>query len=149
MKSLKALFAIPAVPAAAAAALVATAAPAAAQIVDPFESVYSLTQGLCVAQVSSSVVSNAYPEHAGFTVATTMYGVGSCSLPLTLNWRNVDTGETGTFTVTAQGPGYWSNSGRSALFRPGIGKFTATLTVGAAHIPEPGTGEFWVDRYEG
>ncbi|WP_378739438.1 hypothetical protein [Nocardia brasiliensis] len=149
MNSLRALFAIPAVPAVAVAAMVATAAPAAAQIVDPFESVYSLTQGLCVAQVSSSVVSNAYPEHAAFTVATTMYGVGGCSLPLTLNWRNVETGATGTFTVTAQGPGYWSNSGRSALFRPGIGRFTATLTVGAPHIPEPGSAEFWVDRYEG
>lgn len=149
MNSLRALFAIPTVPAVAVAAMVATAAPAAAQIVDPFESVYSLTQGLCVAQVSSSVVSNAYPEHAAFTVATTMYGVGGCSLPLTLNWRNVETGATGTFTVTAQGPGYWSNSGRSALFRPGIGRFTATLTVGAPHIPEPGSAEFRVDRYEG
>ncbi|AFU00353.1 hypothetical protein [Nocardia brasiliensis] len=149
MISLKALFAVPAVPAVAVATMVATAAPAAAQLHDSFATVYSLSQGLCVASVSSGVTGNAYPEHAGFYVATTMYGVGGCTLPLTLNWRNVDTGETGTFTVTAQGPGYWSNSGRSALFHPGLGKFTATLTVGAAHIPEPGEVEFRVDKYQG
>lgn len=149
MNSLKALFAIPAVPAVAVAALVATSAPAAAQIVDQFDSFYSLTEGLCVAQVSSAVTSNAYPEHAAFSVATNMFGVGSCNLALTLNWRNIETGETGAFTVTAHGPGYWGNSGYSALFHPGIGRFTGTMTVGAAHIPEPGTVEFRVDPYQG
>ncbi|WP_405162317.1 hypothetical protein OG203_39485 [Nocardia sp. NBC_01499] len=149
MNSLRALFAIPAVPAVAVAAMVATSAPATAQIVDQFDSFYSLTDGLCVAQVSSAVTSNAYPEHAAFSVATTMVGVGDCTLPLTLNWRNVETGETGAFTVTAHGPGYWGNSGYSALFHPGIGHFTGTMTVGAAHTPEPGSVDFTVDHYQG
>lgn len=127
---------------------VATAASAAADG-GSFQTVYSLTQGACAAQVDTSVSGPGYPEHAAFTVSTIMFGVGQCSLPVTLNWRNLDTGETGTTTRTANGPGYWMNDGRSALFRPGIGRFTATVTVGAAHIPESGSVEFTVDKYQG
>lgn len=140
-----------ALPAAAALAVgtpTATAAPAA--VADgSFGTVYSLTEGACLAQVDTSVTGPGYPEHAAFTVSTIMFGIGPCSLPVTLTWRNLDTGETGSVTKTANGPGHWINDGRSALFRPGIGRFTATVTVGAAHLPEPGAVEFTVAKYQG
>lgn len=131
------------------AALTATSAPAAATDGGSFDTVYSLAEGPCVAQLDASVTGDAYPEHAAFTVSTIMFGVGSCNLPVTLNWRNVDTGATGAVTKTANGPGHWMNDGRSALFRPGIGRFTATVTVGTAHIPEPGSVDFTVTKYQG
>lgn len=140
--------ALPAAAVLAVGTLAATAAPAAADG-GSFQTMYSLTDGPCVAQVDTSVNGPGYPEHASFTVSTIMFGVGSCSLPITLNWRNLDTGETGSTTRTANGPGHWMNDGRSALFRPGIGRFTATVSVGAAHTPESGSVEFTVEKYQG
>lgn len=64
-----------------------------------------------------------------------LIGVGQCSLDITLNYRNVDTG---SFTAHANGPGFWGNSGYSALFSPGNDNFVGTVTVNAAHFPEPG-----------
>jgi hypothetical protein len=136
------------VPATAMAVLAATAAPAAAAPA-AFATVYTLAQGPCVGQVEMSVNGNAYPNQAAFTVGATLVGVGPCTLPVTLNYRNVDTGQEGTFQVVAQGPGYWGNSGHSALFLPGIGQFTATVSIGAAHFPEPGAIEFTVPQYQG
>ncbi|WP_454199088.1 hypothetical protein [Nocardia sp. Marseille-Q1738] len=146
MNSTTALLALPAV---AAATLVATAAPAAAAPAVEFATVYTLAQGPCVGQVHMSVNGNAYPNQAAFTVSSTLVGAGPCTLPVTLNWRNVATGQTGAFQVTAHGPGYWANSGHSTLFAPGIGQFTATVTIGAPHFPEPGTVEFTVPQYQG
>ncbi|MGK8524600.1 hypothetical protein ACRS6B_25010 [Nocardia asteroides] len=134
-------------PAAAVAALVATAAPAAA--LPAFPTVYTLAQGPCVGQADMSVNGNAYPNQAAFTVGATLVGAGPCTLPITLNWRNVATGQEGAFKVVAQGPGYWGNSGHSALFAPGVGKFTATVSIGALHFPNPGSVEFTVPPYQG
>ncbi|MEU7634368.1 hypothetical protein AB0C34_31095 [Nocardia sp. NPDC049220] len=150
MNSAKALFTVPALPAVAITALLVTATPAAAATTDGrFPTIYALGQGPCVGAVESSVNPNAYPNLAAFTVSSTLVGVGACTLPVTLNWRNADTGETGAFPVTAQGPGYWGNSGHSALFAPGFGHFTATVSVGGAHLPEPGAIEFTVAPYQG
>ncbi|MEV6322057.1 hypothetical protein AB0M45_12810 [Nocardia sp. NPDC051787] len=146
MNSTTALLALPAV---AAATLVATAAPATAAPAVEFATVYTLAQGACAGQLEMSVNGDAYPNQAAFTVSTTLVGVGPCSLPVTLNWRNVATGQTGAFQVIAHGPGYWANSSHSTLFAPGIGHFTATVTVGALHFPEPGTVEFTVTKYQG
>ncbi|MBF6467522.1 hypothetical protein IU427_20375 [Nocardia beijingensis] len=136
------------VPLTAMAALVATAAPATAAPA-AFATVYTLAQGPCVGQVQMSVNGNAYPNQAAFTVGATLVGTGPCTLPITLNWHNVGTGQEGTFQVVAQGPGYWGNSSHSTLFAPGIGQFTATVTIGAAHFPDPGTVEFTVPPYQG
>lgn len=133
-----------------AAAVLATAAPAAAQDTGgDFATVYSLTNGPCAAVIDSSVHGDAYPGMAAFTVDGPLYGVGHCTLDVTLNWRNIDTGETGRVTETANGPGYWSNSGHSALFSPGYGDFVGTVTVGAAHLPEPGEVHFSNHPYQG
>ncbi|MFQ6326327.1 hypothetical protein ACLMAL_09330 [Nocardia sp. CWNU-33] len=145
MNTARSLFVLSATPVAAV-ALLATAAPATAE--GKFATIYSLTQGACFAQVDSSVNGDAYPSSAAFTVSTTMFGIGPCTLPVTLNWRNLATGATGSFTVTANGPGYWSNSSYSAIFQPGIGDFTSTVTIGAAHMPEPGNREFTVHKYQ-
>ena len=154
MISMKTLFAIPAVPAIAAAAVLATASPAAAVPGEPasggaFATSYALGQGPCVAIVDSSVNGNAYPNHAAFTVGATLIGIGDCSMPVTLNWRNLDTGETGSVERVAHGPGYWGTDGRSALFAPGIGRFNAAVTIGGAHVPEPGSIDFTVIEYQG
>ncbi|WP_406237919.1 hypothetical protein [Nocardia sp. NBC_01009] len=145
MNTARSLFVLSATPVAAV-ALLATAAPATAE--GKFATMYSLTQGACFAQVDSSVNGDAYPSSAAFTVSTTMFGIGPCTLPVTLNWRNLASGATGSFTVTANGPGYWSNSSYSAIFQPGIGDFTSTVTIGAAHLPEPGNREFTVHEYQ-
>ncbi|WP_228824100.1 hypothetical protein [Nocardia blacklockiae] len=132
------------------ATVLGTAGPAAAESSGgQFTRVYSLANGPCVAIVDSSVNGNAYPGAAGFTASVTLIGVGSCSLDVTLNWRNVATGETGSKTHHANGPGYWSNDGRSSLFSPGYGDFVGTVTVGAAHVPEPGELPFTVHPYQG
>ncbi|MEV0105436.1 hypothetical protein AB0H42_03715 [Nocardia sp. NPDC050799] len=148
MTARRTAFALPAAAALAVGTLATTAAPAAADG-GSFQTIYSLTDGPCVAQVDTSVNGPGYPEHASFTVSTIMFGIGSCHLPITLNWRNLDTGETGSATQNANGPGHWMSDGPSALFRPGIGRFTATVTVGAAHIPQSGSVEFVVQKYQG
>ncbi|MGV9823691.1 hypothetical protein [Nocardia xishanensis] len=140
--------AVPAAAALTAAALTVTAAPAAAET-SKFMTVYSMTNGPCLAQVDASVNGDAYPESAAFTVSSMMWGVGNCSLPVTLNWRNTDTGATGSVTRTATGPGYWMNDGKSAIFSPGVGNFTATITLGQAHLPEPGLVHFTIAKYQG
>ncbi len=140
--------AVPAAAALTAAALTITAAPAAADS-SKFVTVYSMTNGPCIAQIDASVNGDAYPEAAAFTVASTMWGVGNCNLPVTLNWRNTATGATGSVTRTANGPGSWTNDGKSAIFSPGVGDFTATITLGAAHLPQPGTIQFKVSKYQG
>ncbi|MEV6429717.1 hypothetical protein [Nocardia sp. NPDC051463] len=145
MNTARSLFVLSAAPVAAV-ALLTTAAPATAE--GKFATAYSLTQGACFAQVETSVNGDAYPSSAGFTVNTTMFGIGPCTLPVTLNWRNIATGATGSFAVTANGPGYWSNGGYSAIFQPGIGDFTSTVTIGAAHVPDPGTRTFTVHQYQ-
>ncbi|MFE9323141.1 hypothetical protein ACIHDR_25955 [Nocardia sp. NPDC052278] len=133
-----------------AAAVTATAAPASADSSGgKFATIYSLTNGPCVAIVDSSVNGNAYPGMAAFTVTAQMIGVGQCSLDITLNYRNVDTGETGSFTAHANGPGFWGNSGYSALFSPGHDNFVGTVTVNAAHFPEAGAVQFANHPYQG
>ncbi|MFC3962153.1 hypothetical protein [Nocardia jiangsuensis] len=152
MRSARPVLAVLATAVLATAALVVFATPAVANPATtggPFTPAVSLTDGLCVAYVDTAVTGDAYPEHAAFTVAATLVGVGPCSLPVTLTWRNVDTGETGVVTKTARGPGYWSTSGRDALFHAGIGRFDGTVTIGPAHLPEPGTVDFTVTRYQG
>ncbi|MEU6562177.1 hypothetical protein [Nocardia nova] len=130
--------------------VLAAAAPASADDAGgKFATVYSMTDGPCVAVIDSSVHGDAYPGMAAFTVGGPLIGVGHCTLDITLNWRNVDTGETGSFTQTANGPGYWGNSGYSALFSPGYGNFVGTVTVGAAHVPEPGEVQFSNHPYQG
>ncbi|WP_324192658.1 hypothetical protein [Nocardia transvalensis] len=132
------------------AAVIATAAPASA---DPnggkFTTVYSLANGPCVAIVDTSVNGNAYPGAAAFTVGANLLGVGPCSLPITLNWRNLDNGQAGSFTQIANGPGFWGNSGPGAIFNPGYGNFAATVSVAAPHIPESGELRFTVQPYQG
>ncbi len=133
-----------------AAAVTTTAAPASADSSGgKFATIYSLTNGPCVAIVDSSVNGNAYPGMAAFTVTAQMIGVGQCSLDITLNYRNVDTGETGSFTTHANGPGFWGNSGYSALFSPGHDNFVGTVTVNAAHFPDPGAVQFTNHPYQG
>ncbi|WP_280276886.1 hypothetical protein [Nocardia wallacei] len=150
MRSIGSTTALAAAALVAGASVIATAAPASADTNGgQFTRVYSLANGPCGAIVDSSVNGNAYPGAAGFTAAVTLIGVGSCSLDVTLNWRNVATGETGTKTHRANGPGFWSNDGRSAIFSPGYGDFVGTVTVGAAHVPEPGELHFTVRPYEG
>ncbi|MFI6041192.1 hypothetical protein ACIA8C_06130 [Nocardia sp. NPDC051321] len=133
---------------AAAAALLATATPATADTGGGFATMYSLADGPCVAQVKSSVHSPAYPNAAGFTVETLMPGVGPCHLDVTLQWHNVDTGESGTFTQTAVGPGIWMTPGRSHIFYPGFGRFVGTVSLGPAHFPESGEVAFTVEPYQ-
>ncbi|MBB5917907.1 hypothetical protein BJY24_006819 [Nocardia transvalensis] len=150
MRSIGSLTALSAVGLTAAAAVIGTAAPASADTNGgKFTKIYSLTNGPCVAVVDSSVGGDTYPSSAGFTVSATLIGVGPCSLDVTLNWRNVDTGETGTKTQHASGPGYWGNDGRSAIFSPGIGNFVGTVTTSAGHVPESGEVAFTVHRYGG
>ncbi|MEV2223628.1 hypothetical protein AB0E01_27645 [Nocardia vinacea] len=133
-----------------AAAVTTTTAPASADSSGgKFATIYSLTNGPCVAIVDSSVNGNAYPGMAAFTVTAQMIGVGQCSLDITLNYRNVDTGETGSFTAHANGPGFWGNSGYSALFSPGHDNFVGTVTANAAHFPEPGAVQFTNHPYQG
>ncbi len=133
-----------------AAAIIAAAAPASADSSGgKFATIYSMTNGPCIAIVDSSVNGNAYPGMAAFTVTAKMIGFGHCALDITLNYRNVDTGETGSFTAHANGPGFWSNSGRSALFSPGHDNFVGTVTLNEAHFPEPGEVQFTNHPYRG
>ncbi|PXX69253.1 hypothetical protein DFR70_102942 [Nocardia tenerifensis] len=136
-----------AAPVVAVGAIFASAAPATADTGGNFATIYSLTDGPCAAQVRSSVHSPAYPNAAGFTVETTMLGVDACHLDVTLNWRNIDTGETGAFTQTANGPGMWMTPGRSHIFYPGFGRFVGTVSIGPAHFPESGEVAFTVEPY--
>lgn len=131
-------------------ALAVAAAPAAhAGPGGAFGPIYSLTQGPCVAVVDTSVNGDAYPNSAAFTVQTTMIGIGSCELTVTLHWRNVADGQTGEFAVTAHGPGYWANSGPAAIFSPGPGSFTGWVTVNAASLGSSGEIAFDIPKYEG
>ncbi|MEV5838614.1 hypothetical protein [Nocardia sp. NPDC052112] len=133
-----------------AAAAIAAATPASADSSGgKFTTIYSMTNGPCVAIVDSSVNGNAYPGMAAFTVTAQMIGFGRCSLDITLNYRNVDTGETGSFTAHANGPGFWGNSGYSALFSPGHDNFVGTVTLNATHIPESGAVQFTNHPYQG
>ncbi|GAA5058965.1 hypothetical protein [Nocardia callitridis] len=151
MISKKALLAIPSIPALAALAVFTAAGPANAEEGNggKFATSYAVANGPCVGTVDTYVGGNFYPGMAGFTVATQLYGIGPCTLPITLNWRNLDTGETGSVAKEARGPGYWGSDGRGALFSPGLGRFSATITIGGAHLPDPGTVEFSVKKYEG
>ncbi|MFI9509883.1 hypothetical protein [Nocardia sp. NPDC052566] len=146
---MKSVFALPATSVVAAAALLTTAAPASAESGGKFQTIYSLTSGACLAEVDSSVHGPGYPNSASFTVSTTMFGVGSCGLDVTLHWRNVDTGESGERTAHAKGPGYWSSDPKSSLFTPGFGHFVGTVTVDAAHLGDSGQVEFTVEPYQG
>ncbi|WP_216916823.1 hypothetical protein OG225_03950 [Nocardia sp. NBC_01377] len=150
MISIRTGFALAAASAVAAVVPLAGASPAGAVVEGPFATIYALTDGPCAAQVDASVSGNGYPDHAAFTVSTNMVGVGdmgACSLPVTLNWRNLTTGQSGAFTTVARGPGYWSNGGYSAIFAPGIGNFTGNVTVGNAYAPESGGVDFTVKKY--
>lgn len=149
MNSTKTVFAIPAAGVFAAAAIFAGAGPAAAAPDGKFQTIYSLTQGACFAKIDSSVNGDAYPNQAAFTVASTMTGFGACKVDVTLHWRNVDTGATGTFNVTPQGPGFWMNSSYSTLFAPGFGHFTGTVSIGAPSFPASGEVQFDVTQYQG
>ncbi|GAB2638174.1 hypothetical protein [Nocardia goodfellowii] len=150
MKSVRRTLTLPAAGAiATAAVLTLTAAPASAANGGKFQTIYSLTNGLCFAVVDSSVHGPGYPSSATFTVSTNMTGVGSCSLDVTLHWRNVDTGETGTRTAKATGPGFWISDPKSTVFQPGFGKFVGTVTVNALSVPPSGQVEFTVEPYQG
>ncbi|MFC9894447.1 hypothetical protein ACFVMC_12190 [Nocardia sp. NPDC127579] len=150
MKSVKKGFVVSAVGAVAAATvLTVTAGPAVAENGGKFQTFYSLTNGLCVAVVDSSVHGPGYPSSATFTVSTNMTGVGSCSLDVTLHWRNVDTGETGTRTQTAKGPGYWISDPKTTVFQPGFGTFVGHVTVNGLSLGSSGEVEFTVEPYQG
>ncbi|WP_330249496.1 hypothetical protein OG874_24600 [Nocardia sp. NBC_00565] len=149
MKSVTSVFALPATGVIAAAALLTVAAPASAASGDKFQTIYSLTNGACIAVVDSSVHGPGYPSSASFTVNTNIIGVGACALDVTLQWRNVDTGETGSRTVHATGPGNWISDPKSSIFQPGFGTFESTVTVNGAHLGESGQVEFAVEPYQG
>ncbi|NUS42644.1 MAG: hypothetical protein HOQ24_02960 [Mycobacteriaceae bacterium] len=150
MTSLSRVFALPAtVIAAAATLLAATAAPAAAQSGGKFQTFYALAAGPCVAVVDSSVHGPGYPSSASFTVSANLIGLGPCSLDVTLQWRNVATGQTGTRTAHAVGPGYWISDPKTTIFQPGFGQFVGTVTVPTPHLGDPGQVEFTVDPYKG
>lgn len=124
--------------------LAVTAAPASAASGGTFETIYSLTSGACIAVVDSSVHGPGYPDSAAFTVSTNMTGIGSCSLKVTLHWKNLTTSETGIRVVHAIGPGAWMSDPKSSIFQPGHGQFVATVTVDAVHLGESGQVEFSV-----
>ncbi|MEV0293076.1 hypothetical protein [Nocardia sp. NPDC050710] len=150
MKSVSRVFVLPATGALAATALLmVNAGPASAASGGKFQTIYSLTDGACVAVVDSSVHGPGYPNSASFTVSTNMIGFGSCGLDVTLHWKNVDTGESGTRTAHATGPGSWVSDPKSSIFQPGFGNFVGTVTVGAAHLGESGQVAFTVEKYQG
>ncbi|MFI6867232.1 hypothetical protein [Nocardia sp. NPDC050406] len=147
MSSVRSILAFSAVTTATTASVVALAAPAAAGGGGSFNTLYSLTNGPCVAVVDSSVKGDAYPNSAAFTVKANLYGLAQCGLTVTLNWRNLDTGQTGSKSVTPSGPGLWMNDGKSAIFQPGIGHIKATVTVDQQHLGQSGEVEFEVTQY--
>ncbi|MEU8899478.1 hypothetical protein [Nocardia sp. NPDC048505] len=150
MKSVNKGFTLPAAGAIATAAILTlTAAPASAANGGKFQTIYSLTNGLCIAVVDSSVTGPGYPNSAAFTVSTNMTGVGTCGLEVTLHWRNVDTGETGTRAAKPTGPGFWISDPKSSIFQPGFGKFVGTVTVNAPSLGSSGEVEFTVEPYQG
>ncbi|WP_067541171.1 hypothetical protein [Nocardia crassostreae] len=142
MSSIKSAFAITAASVGAIAFTIGSAAPSHAGPGGKFNTIYSLTQGPCVAVVDTSINGNAYPASAGFTVGANMIGVGSCDLTVTLHYRNKNNGATGTFDVHPHGPGYWMNSGPAAIVYLGAGSYTGWVTVNAASIGSSGQIDF-------
>ncbi|MFF3229053.1 hypothetical protein ACFYV7_40125 [Nocardia suismassiliense] len=112
-----------------------------------FSTMYTLAQGPCVGTVNATVNGRGYPNAASFTVTHNLLGVGPCSLDVTLNWRNVDTGETGRFNRHIDGPGFGITDPASTIFYPGFGPFVGTVSINAGHLPESGEVQFTVDPY--
>jgi hypothetical protein len=138
-----------------AATLAVVAAPAAAAPVNGggFPTIYILGQGPCVGSIDTSVGGSGgpggggYPDSAVFGVEHTLAGVGPCSVDVSLQWRNLDTGETGTVTRHIEGPGFGITDPPSNIFRPGFGRFAATVSVNTSHTPESGELQFTVTPY--
>lgn len=149
MTSVSRVIAVPACAVAATAMIAATAPPASAESGGKFQTFYSLTSGACIAIIDSSVHGPGYPSSATFTVSTNMIGFGNCGLDVTLHWRNLDTGVTGTRTQHATGPGYWISDPKTTIFQPGFGKFVGTVTVNAPALGDSGKVEFTVEPYQG
>ncbi|MFD5177889.1 hypothetical protein ACFWM1_18915 [Nocardia sp. NPDC058379] len=89
--------------------------------------------GLCVGHVHFATVFG--PDTPYFGLVSALHGIGPCSVEVAVNWRNLDTGATGTVRQQVYGTG-----GTQISFDPGPGRITGTLTTDAPH--KPGTFEF-------
>lgn len=129
---------------------VGAAAPASAEPTangGEFARMYTLAQGPCVGVVSATVNGSGYPNAASFTVTHNLIGLGPCSLDVSLNWRNLDTNETGTFNRHIDGPGFGITDPASTIFYPGFGRFVGAVSVNAGHVPPSGEVQFTVEPY--
>ncbi|MET9211441.1 MULTISPECIES: hypothetical protein [unclassified Nocardia] len=89
--------------------------------------------GLCVGHVHFATVFG--PDTPYFGLVSALHGIGPCSVEVAVDWRNLDTGATGTVRQQVYGTG-----GTQISFDPGPGRITGTLTTDAPH--KPGTFEF-------
>ena len=113
-----------------------TLAPPASAQSDPLQTAVTLTDnGFCVGHIEFLPVFGVNTPYWG--LITNLIGIGPCSVDVFVNWRNADSGATGTVRHRIYGPG---GGGSQISFDPGNGRVAGTITTSALH--KVGTFEF-------
>ncbi|WP_194815383.1 hypothetical protein [Nocardia sp. XZ_19_385] len=94
---------------------------------DPLWSAVTTTSsGACIGHIAFEPIYG--PNTPYFALLTAMHGIGPCSVEAFVNWRNLDTGASGTVRQWLYGSG-----GYQISFAPGPGRITGTITTDALH----------------
>jgi len=98
---------------------------------NPLWAAVTLTDGgLCAGHIDFETIYG--PNSQYFGLISNIVGVGPCSVEVAVNWRNLDSGASGTVRQTIVGTG---GSGHQIAFSPGRGRISGTITTNAAHKP--------------
>ncbi|NEW48515.1 hypothetical protein GV792_00390 [Nocardia cyriacigeorgica] len=104
-------------------------APIAAADSNPLNNAITLSSnGFCVGHIDFELIYG--PNTPYFGLISALHGIGPCSVEVAVNWRNLDTGASGTVRQQIHGTG-----GTQIQFDPGPGHITGTLTTNAVHKP--------------
>ncbi|MBF6333116.1 hypothetical protein [Nocardia transvalensis] len=92
---------------------------------------------------------NIYPGAVRFDVKGFLVGMPQCRVYIGFDWRNLDTGQSGTEFRHLEGVGDVADSAYfHPAFIPGPGRITGTFSVNGAHAPEFAPVEFVIPDYQ-
>lgn len=105
--------------------------------------------GMCQGAVAAKITSGGYPDSSSLSWGIAMPGIGVCNLTVTVEWHNLDSGQTGEKTLQVNQPTLWAGVSHpyEAIVSTGPGTVQYRLSTNAGAAAGPIT--VVTPKYEG